>query len=72
MGKIKGWKKINNRLWRSDLTHKTVNIEDYSKTKLFVSIKNMYGTEVKATDGLSSMNLAIKKAIKYMRGHPNG
>lgn len=72
MGKILGWTKINNRQWRSDLTHKTINIERYSPKEWFVSVKNMYGSEVRASKGLPNIKSAEQKAVEYAKLHPNG
>ncbi len=72
MSKILGWEKMSDMVWRSILTHKTVNIERYSPEKVFVSVRNMYGSEVYATKGTENKEIAKKQAIRYMRSHPNG
>jgi hypothetical protein len=70
------WKEFYNErkenVWVSVITQKTITIERYSPTMVFVVARNYHGTEVWHSKPFKRKDSARRSAIRYMKNHLNG
>jgi len=64
--KIKGWKQIGRRKWRSKITGEIILIKRNPKTKLWVVISKIEGRP-KILTGEKKVIRALDFAVEYMR-----
>lgn len=79
MGKITGWRKVDGKLnlhreriiYISILTNKTITLQRTRTNKYHLFVRNVFESE-ELFKSFNTKEDAIKFAIKYARGHPNG
>jgi hypothetical protein len=73
MGKIKNWERHGKDRWYNPTHESNVSIEMSSKNKYYIqanSFGGFFGNPYQKT--FDTLAEARKKAIAYMRSHPNG